>query len=128
MNDATTIAKQEPVRKFCNRRLAREWKTVTAMIRIHCRDRHEGALCGECQALLRYVSLRLDRCRFGENKPACAKCLVHCYQRNYREQIRSVMRYAGPRMVWLHPWLGFRHLLDGLLRRPAPARGAVKES
>ena len=29
-----------------------------------------------------------------------AKCPVHCYQRDRREQAREVMRYAGPRMVW----------------------------
>jgi hypothetical protein len=30
-----------------------------------------------------------------------------------------VMRYTGPRMMWRHPVLAVRHVLDG--RRPAPA-------
>jgi hypothetical protein len=104
--------------KISNRRLAREWKTVSAMVRIHCRDQHGGALCGDCQELMRYISLRLERCRFGKDKPTCAKCPVHCYQRDYRERIKTVMRYAGPRMLWEHPWLSLWHLLDCWLRGP----------
>lgn len=103
--------------KFSNRRLAREWKTVRAMIKIYCRDKHGGVDCRECQELMRYVSVRLDRCRFGPEKPTCAKCPVHCYQRDSREQIKVVMRYAGPRMMWEHPWLSLGHLLDGWFRR-----------
>jgi hypothetical protein len=103
---------------LANRRLAREWKTVCAMVRIYCRDQHGAARCGECEELMRYVRLRLDRCRFGEDKPTCAKCPVHCYQRDYRERIKTVMRYAGPRMLWQHPWLSLWHLLDGWLGAP----------
>ena len=88
------------------------------MVRIYCRDEHGhgGALCAECRELMGYVGLRLERCRFGETKPTCAKCPVHCYQRDHREQIKAVMRYAGPRMVWVHPWLSLRHLFDGWFR------------
>jgi hypothetical protein len=100
--------------RSANRRLLREWKTVTAMIHIYCRDRHGGALCEECRELMDYVRLRLDRCRFGEDKPTCAKCPVHCYQRQHRDRIKVVMRYAGPRMLREHPWLSLRHLLDGM--------------
>jgi len=102
--------------KSANRRLVREWKTVRAMVQIYCRDRHGGGLCDECRSLMSYVDARLDRCRFGEDKPTCAKCPVHCYQRERREQIKAVMRYAGPRMMWEHPWLSARHMVDGWLR------------
>src|SRR6266702_4310360 len=68
--------------QFSNRRLAREWKTVAAMVHIYCRGRHGDFLCEECQGLMRYISLRLERCRFGADKPTCAKCPVHCYQRD----------------------------------------------
>lgn len=103
--------------QFPNRRLAREWKTVAAMVHIYCREQHGTPLCGECQGLMRYINLRLDRCRFGADKPTCAKCPVHCYQRDRREQIKDVMRFAGPRILWEHPWLSLCHLLDGWLRR-----------
>jgi len=112
-----------PARKIpsLDRRLAREGKTVTAMLRIYCRDQHGGALCSQCQELMGYVRVRLDRCRFGKDKPTCAKCPVHCYQRDRREQIKAVMRYAGPRMLLEHPWLSLGHLLDGWFRQPSPA-------
>jgi hypothetical protein len=44
---------------------------------------------------------------------------VHCYQRDRREQVKHVMRFAGPRMLWRHPWLSVCHLLDGRFRRIA---------
>lgn len=97
-------------------RLAREWQTIQAMIRIYCRDHHHDALCKECQSLLDYAGLRLNRCQFGADKPTCAKCPVHCYQNSRREQVRVVMRYAGPRMLWEHPLLSLAHWLDGLKR------------
>jgi hypothetical protein len=104
-----------------NRRLARERRTVVAMIRIYCRDRHRtrGELCAECGRLHDYAMGRLDRCPFAEDKPTCAQCPVHCYQPALRERIRQVMRYAGPRMLWRHPWLAICHLLEG--RKPAPS-------
>ena len=72
----------------------------------------------ECAALLHYATRRLDRCVFGDDKPTCANCAVHCYSESMRERVREVMRYAGPRMVWRHPILAAAHLRDG--RRPAP--------
>ena len=101
-------------------RLARELETLSAMIRIHCHDLHGGGneLCGGCAALLTYATRRLDRCVFGDAKPTCANCTVHCYTATKREEVRTVMRYAGPRMIWRHPVLASRHVLDG--RRPAP--------
>lgn len=101
-------------------RLAREWKTLAGMTRIFCRDHHHPAdgLCAECRQFLSYASVRLERCRFGVEKPTCAKCPVHCYQRERREQVRIIMRYAGPRMSWKHPVLSLRHWLDGFRKTP----------
>ena len=87
------------------------------MVRIYCRDHHDGGLCPECKGLLDYASVRLDRCRFGADKPTCAKCPVHCYQKNRREQVKVVMRYAGPRMLWEHPVLSLWHWVDGRRKR-----------
>jgi hypothetical protein len=101
-------------------RLAREFETMAAMVRIYCRDQHQPAeeLCDECRQFLDYASVRLERCRFGEEKPTCARCPVHCYQRDRREQARVVMRYAGPRMLWEHPFMSLRHWLDGFRKAP----------
>ncbi len=96
-------------------RLGREWNTMASMIRLHCRVHHDSAaaLCPECRQLLNYARARLERCRFGPEKPTCARCPVHCYQRVPRDQIKAVMRYAGPRMLWRHPLLSLFHWLDG---------------
>jgi len=104
-----------------NRRLAREERTVRAMIRLYCRAHHSpaGDLCPECAALAEYARARLSRCPFAEHKPTCAKCPVHCYRHKEREAIRRVMRYAGLRMLLYHPLLALGHLLDGLRRAPA---------
>ena len=102
-------------------RRAREWQTMTAMVRIYCRDRHDaaGGLCGKCQQFLDYAGVRLERCRFGREKPTCAKCPVHCYQRDRREQVRVIMQHARPRMLWEHPLMSLRHRLDGFRKAPA---------
>jgi hypothetical protein len=101
-------------------RRAREQKTIEAMVRMYCRRHHHGmgGLCSGCGELLEYATRRLERCVFGDAKPTCANCVVHCYSADRREQIRVVMRWAGPRMLLRHPILGIRHLLDG--RRPVP--------
>lgn len=104
------------------RRPARERRTLEAMIRLQCRDRHRpdaDGLCDACRDLLRYAESRLAKCPFGADKPTCARCPVHCYRPEMRERVREVMRYAGPRMPREHPWLALLHLLDG--RRKAPA-------
>jgi predicted amidophosphoribosyltransferase len=87
------------------------------MVGIFCRDKHLEGLCPECRALLDYAAVRLERCRFGVEKPTCARCPVHCYQVQRRDQVRAVMRYAGPRMLWEHPILSLRHWLDGIVNK-----------
>jgi hypothetical protein len=98
----------------------RERRTIEVMVHMYCRDHHgtRDALCAECAALMDYAARRLERCVFGDDKPTCANCTVHCYSKDMRERVRAVMRYAGPRMLPRHPWLGIAHLIDG--RRPAP--------
>lgn len=137
MSIAEPTPPRAPVRKAAHegatrKRLAREWKTVQAMIDIFCREQHappgglpphgspQCGLCPQCVELSTYARQRLEKCPFGDDKPACAKCPVHCYKPALREQMKVVMRYAGPRMLRRHPILAVRHLLDE--RRPAQLR------
>lgn len=101
-------------------RRSREQRTLDAMFALYCRHHHgkEHGLCAGCADLSFYAERRLDRCVFGDAKPTCANCVVHCYNTEMREKIREVMRFAGPRMLFRHPVLGMRHVLDG--RRPSP--------
>lgn len=100
--------------------LQSERKTIEAMIALFCRDRHGSprALCAECAELADYARLRLEKCPFEADKPTCAKCPIHCYVPARREQIRAVMRYAGPRMLLHRPVLAIRHMLNE--RKPPP--------
>ncbi|MFY9894064.1 MAG: nitrous oxide-stimulated promoter family protein [Xanthobacteraceae bacterium] len=103
------------------KRRGREFKMIAAMLRVYCSTHHRSKramLCQDCAELRDYAYRRLERCVFGEVKPTCANCTVHCYKRNMRERIREVMRWAGPRMLWRHPVLAVRHMIDG--RLPAP--------
>ena len=72
------------------------------------------SLCPQCQALLDYAHQRLEHCKFGEDKPSCTRCPVHCYKPAMREQILQVMRYSGPRMLLHDPIMAIRHLWDFL--------------
>lgn len=100
-------------------RRAREWKTLDVMIRMYCRAHHGGeAMCSGCADLSDYARRRLERCVFGDAKPTCANCVVHCYNAQMRERVREMMGWSGPRMLLRHPVLGILHKLDGL--RPSP--------
>jgi hypothetical protein len=107
-------------------RLRRERRTVRAMIEIYCRHHHGGdALCDACTELAAYADRRLDLCPYGDGKPACTNCPVHCYRPDPRDRIREVMRFAGPRMIWRHPFLAIQHLLDE--RRVAPGPPSLRK-
>jgi len=108
--------------------LRREKKTIAAMVALSCEDHHGGTpYCDDCRGLLDYALARLDGCRFGEAKPVCAQCTVHCYRPAMRERVREVMRYAGPRMTLRHPVLAAAHLARSRRGR-APSGSAAPGS
>ena len=124
---AVTSTAGEPPSSFEEARLERERRTVASMIGIFCQAKHGSAasLCEECGDLESYTRLRLEKCPYGEEKPTCANCPIHCYQPHRREQIRRVMAFAGPRILWRHPVLAVRHMLDGYRKAPPLRRGRV---
>ncbi len=104
-----------PDNSLRQRRLRREWKTIQVMISMYCRAHHDSLaneLCEDCQQLETYVERRLRRCPYGDSKPTCAKCPTHCYKPDMRATVQRVMRYAGPRMLFRHPYLTVMHLAD----------------
>jgi len=132
---AVTQRKQTPLRG----RLGREQKTMRHMVALYCRDHRQsgshakrrddsGLPCAECTDFLAYAARRLQKCPYGEDKPTCANCPIHCYKREPREFARTVMRYAGPRMMWRHPWLALLHLVDGRRRVSHPLELRRKRS
>ena len=93
--------------------IQKEKETVSKMIDLYCRKKHHHHnLFEECQDLKDYALKRLSLCRFGEEKSACSNCTVHCYKPEYRQRIKSVMRYAGPWMLLYHPVYSVKHLIS----------------
>lgn len=112
-----------PVVERLKSRLAREYLTLEKMVAVYCRDHHQdagGLPCDDCAKFLGYAERRLLKCPYGQDKPTCARCPVHCYKPMQREQARIVMQYAGPRMVLRHPWLSLLHMLDKLRKVEHP--------
>lgn len=93
-------------------RIEKEQRIATLMIKLYCRHKEGNkTLCPQCSTLAEYARSRLTRCRFGEAKPPCSRCPVHCYNPTMRRQIKEVMRYAGPRMLFYAPVEAIRHML-----------------
>ncbi|MHB9056012.1 MAG: nitrous oxide-stimulated promoter family protein [Paludibacteraceae bacterium] len=94
-----------------------EKETVTKMIHIYCWKKHgskRNELCSECEAVNQYAQKKLDKCPFGDNKTACAKCKIHCYNNEMRERIRVIMRFSGPRMLFYAPFDYLMHIFRDL--------------
>lgn len=103
----------EENRQATEKKRNQEKATVGSMIEIYCHGIHKtkrGALCEDCQTLREYAALRTEKCPFMETKTFCSACKVHCYSKEMQEKIRQVMRYAGPRMLFVHPVLALRHM------------------
>ncbi len=88
-----------------------EKKVVKKMIALYCNGNHNtnGNLCADCYELNEYASERLSRCPFGEEKPTCGSCSIHCYKPEKRQQIKKVMKFAGPRMLFISPIYTLKH-------------------
>ncbi len=91
----------------------REKEIVSLMIAIYCRKKHGSKnLCPDCAALDAYARQRSDKCPFMETKHFCSNCKLHCYKKDMREKIREVMRYSGPHMIFHHPVMAIRHVIE----------------
>lgn len=73
----------------------------------------DGEASIDAEALKAYTHKRIEQCRYRGKleKPFCNVCPVHCYKPDMRRQIRTVMRYSGPRMLFRHPVLSLQHLI-----------------
>ncbi|MBQ8831564.1 MAG: nitrous oxide-stimulated promoter family protein [Oscillospiraceae bacterium] len=97
----------------------REKKTVSEMITLYCRKNHgsKHTLCDKCAEIKSYAYQRIDKCPFMETKTFCSNCKVHCYKPEMREKIKAVMRFSGPRMIFIHPVMAVRHVIESKRER-----------
>ncbi len=109
-------------------KIKKEQNTVSVMIRIYCKGNHKEAwkeykrqkgktcetdfLCPDCKDLENYAALRNQKCPYlaKGTKTFCSCCKTHCYKQEYREKIRKVMRYSGPRLILIMPGKFWSHL------------------
>lgn len=115
------ISRKQSAKPFS---LKNEKTILSLMIGIYC-NKHHGVdlrksprLCDSCEELRQYSIHRLEACPFGEGKPVCSSCRIHCYGKEKREEIRQVMRFSGPRMILTHPILSFLYLARKIRFRP----------
>ena len=106
----------EPERK----RLLQDEETVRTMTKMYCRAHHadaaeEDGLVPSCRACAEYAIARTRACP-KQHKGNCDDCEIRCYNPAMREQIRQIMAYAGPRMMFTHPVMAVRHLRKKLAR------------
>lgn len=105
-------------------RLRSEAQTLRAMTDMFCSAHHstaKGELCPDCQAFVDYALKRLACCPYGEEKPVCGSCKIHCYKPAEREIARGIMRWAGPRLLFRHPLMAIGHIADKI-RYKAPEK------
>lgn len=97
----------------------KEKDTIKKMLGIYCQANHGNnqELCAECSKLLNYAFKKLDKCPFGNKKPACSKCRVHCYDQVQRAAIIKVMRFSGPRMIYKYPVSAIKHAIDNIFSK-----------
>ena len=66
----------------------KEKKSGAIMIKLYCKKKHrtKDSLCQHCQQLSDYAQMR--------------------------EKIREIMRFSGPRMIFYHPIMAIRHVME----------------
>ena len=101
-----------------SRKLCHERRIVADMIALYCRKKHgTRELCDSCRTLAEYADKRTLSCPRMADKTFCSQCATHCYRHDMREQIREVMRFAGPRIIFYHPVAALRHLWYSKIRK-----------
>ncbi len=114
----------------------KEKKLIPIMIAMYCKGNHKKIrkenglnrkeLCPECEALKEYALFRLEKCPFKKNKGFCSYCKIHCYKPEYKEQIKNVMKYSGPRMLFNHPIFACSHVV-GVIKHKKQVKKENKE-
>lgn len=105
-------------------RIEKDRKTLYFMIDFYCQKKHKvkNNLCEDCDELYNYASKKLDLCKFGENKPSCKNCTIHCYKPDMRDRIRDVMRFSGPRVIFHRPHQYIRYVSKSSGKQAEPSK------
>ncbi|MGL4956150.1 MAG: nitrous oxide-stimulated promoter family protein [Bacteroidales bacterium] len=91
----------------------KEKNIIRLMIALYCKNKHQTEidLCDKCRDLIQYAEQKIDLCPMMQSKTFCSKCKVHCYVPNMREEIKKVMHFSAPRMIFYQPMEVLKYLL-----------------
>lgn len=110
-------------------KIEQEKYIVDQMILLYCKKNHKSkTLCPACEELSTYCHKRLSLCPFKEKKTFCSNCPIHCYDRIHKDKIREVMRFSGPRMLFYHPVLAIKHLIETKREKRGKKKDERKQS
>ena len=96
-------------------KIEKEKRISFLMIDLYYKEHKEESISKE--ELKKYVESRLDKCPYQEEKTFCSNCKIHCYKKDMQEKIRAVMRFFGPRIVFRHPVMAIRHMIESKKER-----------
>ena len=110
------MAERIPKLTNLTRKVKKDLKVLALFTSVYCQDHHPAEkqclsdldpqlailerypCCDACLSLLHYAIERRLNCPLDE-KPACKHCKVHCYNVEYREKVRFIMRYSGQTLI-----------------------------
>ena len=87
-----------------------EKKIIELMVKIYCSKNHKGSICEDCEKVLNYSFLRIDKCRYMETKSFCSACETPCYNTIMRNKMKDIMSYSGKRLIFYNPLIVFKHI------------------
>ena len=76
-------------------------RVLRRFVEVYCRAHHgtdDAEPCAECLDLVEYARKRLQKCPH-DPKPKCKDCATHCYNPQYRQRVREIMRFSGMHFV-----------------------------
>lgn len=97
------------------RKINQKIKIIRLMINLYCKKHEKNdTLCKECKELLDYSILRTNRCPFIIEGTFCSNCKKKCYRENMKKKMKKVMRFSGPRLMFYHPIVLFKHMIQSM--------------
>lgn len=103
-----------------SRRQIKDMKVLVTFVEVYCQANHGTqsianrmlempselskhyprgvTLCPDCAGLVAHALEKRRLCPLAP-KPSCRKCHIHCYSRQYREQIQQIMAFSGRRLI-----------------------------
>lgn len=100
----------------CSMKITIDYKKqlLDIMFDIYIKD-HESEK-DSMESLRLYSHNRLENCQNKDKRNFCSSCSIRCFSKNRREDIKRVMKYSGPRLIFYRPLALLRHTFNHFWR------------